>query len=341
MPETIPPTAEVASARPVVAATPARRRPPFDVNVSHALETREDIVTSMSAGDVLTLRNRALLPEETTFTRDGELELSRHQIDGSDGHSTQMVLLRPRDRSTAAPLIYHVHGGGMVVGSAYDILPQLTELALETGAAIASVEYRLAPEHPYPAAAEDVYAGLVWLSRQAADLELDPTRIIIHGVSAGGGLAAAAALLARDRGGPRLFGQMLICPMLDDRNNSDSGLQMAGVGAWDRTANETAWNLYLGDLPRDAVPIYASPARADDLSGLPPTFIDVGSAETFRDEDIAYASKIWACGGDAELHVWPGGTHSFDLLVPDAPISHEAREARSRWLARLLAGAQS
>ncbi|KDA06848.1 esterase [Microbacterium sp. CH12i] len=155
-------------------------------------------------------------------------------------------------------------------------------------------------------------------------------------MSAGGGLAAGVAVLARDRQGPRMLGQMLICPMLDDRNDSDSGHQMTGQGAWDRTANETGWNLYLGDIQRDEVPIYASPARADDLSGLPPTFIDVGSAETFRDENIAYASRIWACGGDAELHLWPGGVHGFDALAPDAALSHDARQARVRWLTRLL-----
>lgn len=158
-------------------------------------------------------------------------------------------------------------------------------------------------------------------------------------MSAGGGLAAAGALLARDRGGPQLLGQMLICPMLDDRNDSASGFQMEGHGAWDRTANETAWDAYLGELPRDDVPIYASPGRAADLADLPPAFIDVGSAETFRDEDIAYASRIWAAGGEAELHVWPGGVHGFDALVPEAMISKDAREARARWLERLLARA--
>ena len=233
-------------------------------------------------------------------------------------------------------MIYHVHGGGLVVGTAYDVLPSLAPLALQVGAAIASVEYRLAPEHRYPAAVEDVYRGLEWLAANAASLDLAPDPIIIVGVVAGGGLAAAAALLARDRGRPRLLGQMLICPMLDDRNDSESGWQMVGVGAWDRTANETGWAAYLGDTPRADVPIYAAPGRATDLSGLPPTFIDVGSAETFRDEDIDYAVRIWRAGGDAELHVWPGGAHGFDALVPEAELSRDAKAARARWPKRLL-----
>lgn len=145
------------------------------------------------------------------------------------------------------------------------------------------------------------------------------------------------ALLARDRNGPRAIGQVLMCPMLDDRNDTPSAHQMAGLGVWDRTSNETGWNALLGDARGTAdVSPYAAPARAHDLSGLPPAFIDVGSAETFRDEDIAYASRIWHAGGIAELHVWPGGFHGFDGMVPRAALSQEARAARLRWLRRLL-----
>ncbi len=310
-------------------------RPPFDPDVAHALATRDDIVTTMRPDEIPRLRRQMITYSESEITLDGSFELSRHRSMGLDGEVT-IVLLRPRSATAPAPVIYHVHGGGLVLGTAYDVLPSLAPLAVQVGAAIAAVEYRLAPEHRYPAAVEDVYTGLEWLSASAADLGLDADRIVIDGVSAGGGLAAAAALLARDRGGPHLLGQMLICPMLDDRNDSESGWQMAGVGAWDRTANETGWSAYLGDIPRSEVPIYAAPGRAVDLSGLPPTFIDVGSAETFRDEDIDYATRIWRAGGDAELHVWPGGAHGFDALVPAAPLSRDARTARVRWLERLL-----
>jgi acetyl esterase/lipase len=184
---------------------------------------------------------------------------------------------------------------------------------------------------------EDCYAGLVWTAAHAAELGIDADRIIIVGGSAGGGLAAAVSLLARDRGGPAVFGQMLMCPMLDDRNDTPSSLQMAGLGVWDHTANETGWTALLGDQRGgpDVSP-YAAPARATDLSGLPPAFVDVGSAETFRDEDVAYATRIWQAGGRAELHVWPGGYHGFDGFAPQAALSLEANAARLRWLRRLL-----
>jgi acetyl esterase/lipase len=203
------------------------------------------------------------------------------------------------------------------------------------GATVASVEYRLAPEHPYPIPLEDCYSALTWLSGLPA---VDPSRVAIGGASAGGGLAAAVALIVRDRGAPALLGQLLVCPMLDDRNETPSSWQMAGQGIWDRAANDVGWTALLGDARGgpDVSP-YAAPARATDLSGLPPAFVDVGSAETFRDEDVAYASRIWQAGGSAELHVWPGGFHGFAGAVPQAAVSRAAVAAQRDWLARLLA----
>jgi acetyl esterase/lipase len=157
------------------------------------------------------------------------------------------------------------------------------------------------------------------------------------GGSAGGGLAAATALLSRDRGGPALIGQLLECPMIDDRNNSYSARQMAGLGIWDQAANQLGWTALLGDAQGgpDVSP-YAAPARAADLSGLPPAFIDVGSAETFRDEAVDYASRIWRAGGVAELHVWPGGFHGFAGLAPQAAVSQAAEVSPRAWLRRLF-----
>ena len=155
--------------------------------------------------------------------------------------------------------------------------------------------------------------------------------------SAGGGLAAATVLLARDRSGPAILAQVLWCPMLDDRNNSYSARQMVGLGVWDASYNGVGWTALLGDAQGgpDVSP-YAAPGRATDLSGLPPTFIDVGSAETFRDEAVAYASRIWQAGGSAELHVWPGGFHGFELLAPQAAISQTAKAAVEPWLRRTI-----
>jgi acetyl esterase/lipase len=216
-------------------------------------------------------------------------------------------------------------------------MPWMIDLAQELGTAVVSVEYRLAPETRHPGPVEDCYAGLVWSAAHAQELGIDPQRIVLVGGSAGGGLAAGVALIARDRGGPAVLGQMLICPMLDDRNDTPSAVQMAGLGVWDRTSNETGWNALLGDARgADGVSPYAAPARAADLSGLPPAFIDVGSAETFRDEDVSYASRIWQAGGVAELHVWPGGFHGFAGMAPHAAVSKGAAAAPLQWLRRLL-----
>jgi acetyl esterase/lipase len=175
------------------------------------------------------------------------------------------------------------------------------------------------------------------MARNAADLMIDPDRIVIFGGSGGGGLAAGTTLLARDRGGPGLFGQLLQCPMLDDRNTSTSSRRYDGVGVWDRQSNLTAWRAVLGDaFGRDDVDPYSVPARHPDLSNLPPTFIDVGAAEVFRDEAVDYASRIWASGGNCELHVWGGAFHGFYDIVPQSEVARACVEARDSWLHRLL-----
>ena len=246
-----------------------------------------------------------------------------------------LIVCRPTATSSPVPALYYTHGGGMFSGTARDALGDVLELAEVAGAAVVSVEYRLAPEAPHPGPVEDCYAGLSWTARARG---IDPERIVLIGSSAGGGIAAALALMARDRHGPALAGQLLMCPMLDDRNDSPSVLQMAALRTWNRADNELGWTTLLGDARGgpDVSP-YAAPARATDLSGLPPAFIDVGSADSFRDEDLDYASRIWLAGGVAELHVWPGGYHGSDGLAPHAALSKAAAAARAQWLARLLA----
>jgi acetyl esterase/lipase len=200
-----------------------------------------------------------------------------------------------------------------------------------------SVEYRLAPEFPDPYPVEDSYTALVWTAEHADELGIDASRLLIAGGSAGGGLAAGVTLLARDRKGPELLGSVLIYPMIDDRNQTVSSHQIDGEGVWDRSSNDTGWDALLGDRRKtDAVSIYAAPSRATDLSGLPPTFIDVATAEVFRDEAVAYASQIWADGGIAELHVWPGGFHGFDLMAPHTALAKAMTATRTAWVARLL-----
>jgi acetyl esterase/lipase len=258
-------------------------------------------------------------------------------IPGADGTTMRATVFRPQAATGPTPGIVHTHGGGMIFGDRFISNEVYLEWVSELGITVITFDYRLAPEHPHPAPVEDCYAGLVWAAKNADALGIDPKRLAVGGGSAGGGLAAAVALLARDRGGPKLAAQILICPMLDDRNETFSNHQFAGLGAWDRTSNDTGWNALLGnERGGPDVSPYAAPARAENLSNLPPAIIDVGSAEIFRDEDVNYASRIWQAGGVAELHVWPGGFHGFDGAVLDAKISRISRKTRNEWIRRTL-----
>jgi acetyl esterase/lipase len=241
------------------------------------------------------------------------------------------------DHAPGGPGIYYVHGGGMIMGDRFSGVAMVLDWVEILDAVAVAIEYRLAPEHPDPAPIDDCYAGLIWTFAHAEELLIDPDRLIIAGTSAGGGLAAGVTLKSRDLGGPQLVGQVLAYPMLDDRNQTVSSHQIDGIGVWDRASNDMAWGALLGERRgTEQVSIYAAPARAEDLSGLPPAFLDVGSAEVFRDETVAYASRIWACGGIAELHVWPGGFHGFDVLAPQATLSALMRKTRTRWVRRLF-----
>ncbi|MFT4230404.1 MAG: alpha/beta hydrolase, partial [Microbacterium sp.] len=244
----------------------------------------------------------------------------------SGAPDVEVTIVRPADAaSSPGPGVLSIHGGGMVLGTRFFGTPELVDLAERFGVTGVAVEYRLAPEHPGPAQAEDCYAALVWMAAHAAELGIDPARIVVSGASAGGGLSAAVALMARDRGGPELAGQLLGCPMLDDRNETVSARQYDGIGAWDRNNNDTAWDAICGtDRFTHRVSPYTAPARAADLSNLPPAFVEVGAAETFRDEAVAYATGIWATGGQAELHVWAGAYHGFSGFSPDASVSRAA-----------------
>ncbi|MGW2051490.1 alpha/beta hydrolase fold domain-containing protein [Streptomyces sp. NPDC001858] len=260
-------------------------------------------------------------------------------VPAKDGASIPLSVFSPAntDRTTGAPCVYWMHGGGMVMGDRFSQLDIPLEWLDEFGAVVVSVDYRLAPEATGTALVEDCYEGLLWVAGHAAELGVDPARIIVAGASAGGGLAAGVALLARDLGTPAIAAQLLICPMLDHRNTSTSSRQYSGEpGVWTRETNAFAWRAVLGDPTGQEVPESVSPALADDLSGLPTAYIDTGSAEVFRDEDTDYATRIWAAGGQAELHVWAGGFHGFDALYPQARISAAARRARTAWLTRLL-----
>lgn len=250
----------------------------------------------------------------------------------------EITVVRPRvPLPHPAPAVLSIHGGGMVLGTRFFGTGELIDLAERHGIVGVAVEYRLAPEHPGPAQAEDCYAALEWMAAHAVELGVDAGRIVVSGMSAGGGLSAAVALMTRDRGGPSLAGQLLGCPMLDDRNATVSSRQYDGFGAWDRNNNDTAWDAIAGASRfSDDLSQYVAPARAEDLAELAPAFIEVGAAETFRDEAVDYATRIWATGGRAELHVWAGGYHGFAGFSPDADVSHAANAAKESWLRRVL-----
>lgn len=275
---------------------------------------------------------------DEAIRRGGAIDLERRTIPGAPGGPGMEVLIcRPAVPFRHPFGVYHLHGGGMFMGDARTGLSLVLDWVQQLGATVVSPEYRLAPEHPHPAPSDDCYAGLLWVAEQAGELGFDAGRLVVAGASAGGGLAAAMALMARDRDGPGIAGQVLMCPMLDDRSETISSHQVQGEGVWDRHTNVTAWDALLGaGRGTSDVSSSAAPARAATLADLPPALLDVGSVDVLRDETVTFASRIWAEGGSAELHVWPGGFHGFDLFAPRTTLARVAHEARVNWLRRLL-----
>lgn len=232
----------------------------------------------------------------------------------------------------------YLHGGGMILG--LDELGLLYDTAVRHYVAASRVpmlvvDYRIAPEHPHPVPVEDCYAALLWLAGHSAELRIDPTRLAVMGDSAGGSLAAAVCLLARDRAGPPIALQLLAYPMLDDRSPMPDS-ELAQLLTWTHNDNRTGWAALLGETVGGVgVAPYAAPARAIDLAGLPPAYLDVGDLDIFRDEDIAYASRLMAAGVPTELHVHPGCPHAFEWLAPRADVSQRVIADRIRRLRSL------
>ncbi|MFF3485453.1 alpha/beta hydrolase [Streptomyces sp. NPDC002701] len=313
-------------------------RPDLDPELCELLAAMP-LMSQLSPEILAQLRQLPSTPVESLPTR-RRVDRREVTVPAKDGTPIPLSVFSPAytDRVTAdAPCVYWMHGGGMVMGDRFSQIDIPLEWLDIFGAVVVSVDYRLAPEATGTALVDDCYQGLLWIAGHSAELGIDPSRIVVAGASAGGGLAAGVTLLARDLGTPAIAGQMLICPMLDHRNTSTSSRQYSGgPGVWTREMNEFGWRAVIGDLADDEVSPYISPALADDLTGLPTTYIDTGSAEVFRDEDTDYATRIWAAGGQSELHVWAGAFHGFDALFPQARISGTARRTRTEWLARLL-----
>jgi acetyl esterase len=279
----------------------------FD-NVVAARKMMDDLVGAMNAGvDVSTLSvEDSVIPGPTA---DVEVPVRVYQ---------------PRSRSGLLPAVLHIHGGGFAVGS-IDSEHAMSAQAARSGAVVVSVDYRLAPEHPYPAGVEDCYAALRWLHDSHDELGVDSGRVAVFGNSAGGGLAAAVALLARDRNGPPLCFQFLGIPELDDRLETVSMTTFVDTPLWNRPKAVDSWRHYLGPDPGEVSP-YAAPARATDLSGLPPAFISTMEFDPLRDEGIIYGLRLLQAGVSVEMHQYPGTFHGSSLIATAAISRRQATE---------------
>lgn len=248
--------------------------------------------------------------------------VDRRTAPATDGSDIDLVVFRPEDRlGQTLPCIVYFHGGGFVFGDAATDVRVPSALAANLGSVVVSVNYRLAPEHPFPTPFDDAFDALTWIAGDN-DLGIDPTRIVLAGISAGAGLAAAVALEARDVGGPAVIFQALDSPVLDDRLLTTSATEYTDSPLWNRQNGIDSWRHYLGDdADRSATSEYAAPARAGDLSGLPPAYIAVTSFDPLRDEGIDYAQRLTQAGVPTELHLYPGTFHGSSGVFPQASIS--------------------
>jgi acetyl esterase len=267
------------------------------------------------------------------------LDIEDRTVPGwEDDPDVPVRLYRPKGASAKArvPGIVMIHGGGFVIGSVEAEHAGAAVMARDTGAVVVSVDYRLAPEHPYPAGLHDCYAALRYLHAEADALGVDPERVALTGASAGGGLSAATALFARDRGGPAVCFQLLAIPELDDRLSTPSMQTFVDSPMWNRPLAVQSWKAYLGPLyGSDDVPAYAAPARAEDLSGLPPAYISTAENDPLRDEGITYAQRLLQAGVSVELHQFPGTFHG-SALVTSAAVSRRAQRESALVLRQAL-----
>ncbi len=243
----------------------------------------------------------------------------------ADGPEVPVRTYAPAGANGMLPAVLWIHGGGFTGGSPAQNDDLCLRIAEEARCFVVSVDYRLAPAHPFPAALDDCYAVLRWLAAPDSGLGIDPGRIAVGGSSAGGNLAAAVALMARDRGEVLLAFQLLVYPCLDDRHTTPSSHEMAAEGMiWNRAQSLRGWQLYLGSAGNGEVSPYAAPARVTNLAGLPPTYVMAAELDLLRDEDIEYAMRLMQAGIPTELHVHPGAMHGFVLFAASAPVSERA-----------------
>ena len=296
-------------------------------------------VPVLDLADAVTTRERlrAQVAGDPMSVVPAGVEVSDHRIAVRDGADVDVVIFRQAESSgRALPVVLYFHGGGFVLGDARTDVRVPSGLAADLDAVVVSVNYRLAPEHPFPAAFDDGYAALEWIA-STADPGFDPSRLVVAGTSAGAGLAAAVALKARDLGGPAILFQALDSPVVDDRLVTDSSTRYTDTPMWTSQNAVDSWNHYLGrGTDRGALSYYAAPARAQDFSGLPPAYIAVTSFDPLRDEGIDYARALLGAGVPTELHLSPGTFHGATSLFPQAEISQRVNAAFTSAIRRVL-----
>ncbi|MEU6923278.1 alpha/beta hydrolase [Streptomyces sp. NPDC046631] len=300
------------------------------------------LLPALDVGDAAAARAtvEAMAAAAPPFTLPEGVELSEHSVPGAVGTpEVPVAVFRPAGAGNALPAVLYVHGGGFILEEGDGDRALAARWAAELGAVVVSVRYRLAPEHPYPAATNDCYAALEWLAANAAGLGVDRARIAVAGMSAGGGLTAALTLLARDRGGPVPCFQLLDIPELDDRLETSSMREFTDTPVWNRPNAVRSWRAYLGADrdPAAPVPAYAAPARAENLAGLPPAYVAVSDLDPLRDEGLDYALRLVRAGVPTELHLFPGTFHGAAGFVPDTAVTRRMSEGALDALRRGLA----
>jgi acetyl esterase/lipase len=319
--------------------------PYVDVDFRGALGTPEStggVATPVSVGATSEMINNirssylAVLPPVDDMRRGGAIDATEYSIPVRDGETVPALLLRPAGVEGPLPVIFYTANGGKIVQSV-SVGMSDTELdwVEKLHVAMFIVACRVGPENPHPAQVEDNFDGLAWMAERADELRLDLSNVMIYGKSGGGGVAASTAIYNRDHNGPALSRQILIYPMMDDREDNVSS-RFEGV-VWDRQSNRTGWTAILGDaVGGPEVSPYAAAARVEDVAGLPATYIEVGAAEVFRDESLLFAHRLGQAGISTELHIWAGGLHAFELMLPENPMSVQATAARTEYVRRAL-----
>lgn len=305
---------------------PTRRIYDPEVEAVAAVFPRLDISDAPAARILLNALIEDMVAQGFVRPTDQGIEEIERTIPGPQGApDVRIRIYMPKGRTSPGPGFVNFHGGGFVLGDLESEHPRCLVMAAEGGAVAVGVDYRLAPENPFPAGVEDCYAALQWVVAHASELKIDPAKIAVGGCSAGGNLSAAVALMARDRGGPHIALQMLFYPVIDDRCETPSMVNGAGLYIWDYQNSIDMWNHYIG-RERSSVSPCASPARADDLSGLPPAYVITCEHDPLRDEAIIYASRLMQAGVPVELHNYPGTVHGFDFMLQSGISTRAIRD---------------